>query len=100
MQRTTAEQQPTSLGTEALDGFREALLRLEQYEVERHAAAGGPAEGGRREILDAVRDALARIEAGTYGTCTACERPIEPARLDALPYVRRCVSCQRDLEHA
>jgi DnaK suppressor protein len=40
--------------------------------------------------LEAVRDALARIEDGSYGRCIDCGRPIEKARLDAVPWTPYC----------
>ena len=42
------------------------------------------------DTLDAVHDALARIEKGTYGTCIDCGRPIELARLEAVPWTPYC----------
>ena len=36
--------------------------------------------------------ALDRVDAGTYGTCELCGRPISPARLEARPTARTCVS--------
>lgn len=36
--------------------------------------------------------ALDRVAAGTYGTCELCGRPISPARLEARPTARTCVS--------
>ena len=35
--------------------------------------------------------ALARMEAGTYGICSRCGKPIEKARLKALPYADLCI---------
>ena len=37
-----------------------------------------------------VRDALERIEHGRFGACIDCGRPIEPARLEALPWTPYC----------
>ena len=34
-----------------------------------------------------------RIDAGTYGRCDRCGETIAPARLEALPHTRHCVSC-------
>ena len=51
---------------------------------------------GTREY-QALRDveaALTRLEDGTYGRCIVCGKPIEPARLDAIPETPYC------LEHA
>ena len=56
------------------------------------------------EVLDALdadgrsrarqfRAALARIDAGSYGTCVSCRRPINPARLEALPEIATCIDC-------
>ena len=40
--------------------------------------------------LEQVRDALQRIQDGTYGLCIDCGRPIEPARLEAVPWTPYC----------
>lgn len=40
--------------------------------------------------LQQVRAALQRINDGTYGFCIDCGRPIEPARLDAIPWTPYC----------
>jgi len=50
--------------------------------------------------LTEVRDALQRIEAGTYGKCTACGRPIEAARLEAVPWARYCLEDQKKQDRA
>ena len=52
---------------------------------------------GDRDIrqLTALDAALARVAAGTYGRCVRCERPIEPARLAALPEAALCADCIR-----
>ena len=46
------------------------------------------------QTLTEVRDALQRIEDGTYGQCIACGRPIEPARLEAIPWAAYCIADQ------
>jgi DnaK suppressor protein len=46
-----------------------------------------------RQRLTDLDDALSRIDAGTYGTCERCGKPIPPARLDARPAARTCVTC-------
>ena len=50
------------------------------------------------EMLQQVREALERIDRGEYGMCEACEEPIPPRRLEALPYARYCVACQTKAE--
>jgi RNA polymerase-binding protein DksA len=44
-----------------------------------------------------IRSALERLEAGTYGACTECGKPIDPERLEALPWAAHCIDCQRRL---
>ena len=51
-------------------------------------------------VLSQVRDALQRIEDGTYGRCTVDDEPIEPKRLDAVPWTPYCLKHQRLLEVA
>ena len=53
---------------------------------------------GDRVILSMVREALERIELKTYGTCVHCENPIQPKRLEAVPWARHCIACQGLLE--
>jgi RNA polymerase-binding protein DksA len=48
--------------------------------------------------LAMVEDALRRLEKGTYGICEKCGRPIDPARLEALPIAHLCVECKHRLE--
>jgi len=43
-------------------------------------------------------DALRRVEEGTYGICEDCDSPISPARLRALPFAKRCITCQEQFE--
>ena len=47
-----------------------------------------------REQLAEVSHALHKFEEGTYGLCDSCGQPIDPARLEALPQARRCMSCK------
>ena len=49
-------------------------------------------------VLQKVETALARFEDGTYGLCSDCGRPIDPARLEALPYAQLCLDCQSKQE--
>ena len=47
-----------------------------------------------QQSLIYVHNALSRIKNGTYGECEVCDEPIEPQRLQALPYATLC------MEHA
>ena len=43
------------------------------------------------ETLDEVLRAQARLAEGTWGTCEACGRPIDPDRLEFRPWSTTCV---------
>src|SRR3990170_4022575 len=61
------------------------------FERERDLSLGN----NLRDLLDKVRSALRRLDAGTYGTCERCGRPIDKARLRALPYSVLCIDCKK-----
>ena len=44
-----------------------------------------------------INSALTRIDSGTFGVCEACGKPIPRQRLQALPYVRNCVTCAQKM---
>jgi RNA polymerase-binding transcription factor len=48
-------------------------------------------ENNVRDLLQKISRALQRIDAGTYGICDRCGKPIEKARIKALPYVDLCI---------
>jgi DnaK suppressor protein len=48
-------------------------------------------ENNVRDLLGKIERALGRIEDGSYGMCSRCGKPIEKARLKALPYVDLCI---------
>jgi DnaK suppressor protein len=65
------------------DGTIEAVDRLNQIGI-----------GSRLEArLERVERALEKIADGTYGTCDACGKPIDPRRLRAAPESTVCVDC-------
>ncbi|HKQ32912.1 MAG TPA: TraR/DksA C4-type zinc finger protein, partial [Thermodesulfobacteriota bacterium] len=51
-----------------------------------------------RTELNLVNSALSRAEKREYGICSICDEPIPVARLEALPYTDRCVSCASESE--
>lgn len=61
------------------------------------AAAEHLARVATVEQLDAVRAevvrAIAKVDEGTAGRCDGCGEPIAAARLEALPWAVRCVTC-------
>lgn len=48
-------------------------------------------ENNVRDLLGKIDRALTRMDGGTYGICSRCRKPIEKARLKALPYVDLCI---------
>ena len=44
-----------------------------------------------RDLIQKIDRALKRIDDGTYGVCERCGKPIEKARIKALPYVDLCI---------
>jgi DnaK suppressor protein len=53
---------------------------------------------GDRRLLRDVVSALVRIEDGSFGTCERCREVIGEKRLEALPFARHCIGCQRLVE--
>jgi DnaK suppressor protein len=69
------------------EGFADSgQVTAERGEVEALA-------GTLLETLQDIEDALAKFEAGTYGTCERCGNEIQPARLEAMPAARLCITC-------
>src|SRR5262249_55447034 len=109
------------------DGYRRALLDLRARLSTR---LGADTAGAREQRLDVAADsadasvadeaesedfseaeldssvlaqidaALRRIDDGTYGQCLADGGPIEPKRLDAVPWAAYCIRHQKLLEEA
>ena len=48
-------------------------------------------ENNVRDLLRKIDGALRRMDAKTYGLCERCGKPIEKARLKALPYAELCI---------
>jgi DnaK suppressor protein len=46
-------------------------------------------------VLREIEAALKRIDEGTFGLCSACGRPIEPERLEHLPWTTLCAEDAR-----
>src|SRR5918995_5743356 len=53
---------------------------------------------GDRRLLRDVVSALARIDDGSFGNCERCGEVIAEKRLEALPFARHCIGCQRLVE--
>ena|SRR5215468_5274025 len=49
--------------------------------------------GSLRETLVDIDAALSKLEEGLYGRCESCGDEIAPARLEAMPAARLCITC-------
>ena len=47
-----------------------------------------------RFILKLIEEALERIKDDEFGDCVNCSKPIQPKRLEAVPWARHCITCQ------
>jgi DnaK suppressor protein len=52
------------------------------------------------QLRSLVRAALERLDEGSYGQCESCDRDISTARLKALPWASRCLSCEQEQERS
>jgi DnaK suppressor protein len=52
----------------------------------------------RNKMRQQIDEALAKLEEGTYGRCADCGAEITEKRLRAVPFARRCVTCQEKQE--
>jgi DnaK suppressor protein len=53
---------------------------------------------GDRRLLRDVISALQKLDDGAFGSCERCNEPISEKRLEALPFARHCIDCQRVIE--
>jgi DnaK suppressor protein len=53
---------------------------------------------GDRRLLREIATALRKMEDGSFGACERCGEAIAEKRLEALPFARYCIDCQRVLE--
>ena len=47
-----------------------------------------------RSLMAEIEHALARVDAGAFGECLQCGQAIGIKRLEAIPWVRYCLTCQ------
>src|SRR5581483_3672253 len=78
---SSSDQHMADLGSETFEREKDLSI-LEQVEAE----------------LADVDHALRRLDDGTYGVCEACGKPIDEARLEALPAARFCLDDQSKAE--
>jgi DnaK suppressor protein len=74
-------------------GFDEEFSDAGSYTFERERDLS--LSNNARDLIAKIRRALDRIDRGAFGGCEACGSPIEPERLDALPYATLCLADAR-----
>jgi DnaK suppressor protein len=88
LEDATGELNSSSLDDHLGDMASETHDREVEYGLEENAD----------EVVAEIDAALGRIEDGTYGTCTACGKPIGKERLEARPWATLCIDDQRRQE--
>ena len=79
-----------------LSGYSFHMADVGTDAMEREKAFLFASSEGR--LLMEIDEALRKVYAGEYGNCEVCEKPISRARLEAMPYVRLCLSCKEQEE--
>lgn len=51
-----------------------------------------------RDVLQLVEEALVRVGSENFGVCVVCEDEMDKKRLEAVPWAKRCLSCQEKQE--
>jgi len=51
-----------------------------------------------RDMLQLVDEALVRLDGRSFGVCVVCEEELDKKRLEAVPWAKRCISCQEKQE--
>jgi DnaK suppressor protein len=87
---TQLQQLGRAPGTTDLD-FDEGFADSGQVTAERGEVDA--IAGNLNENLAEIEAALVKIEDGTYGQCEDCGETIAPARLEAMPSARFCITC-------
>ena len=93
-QHESDESESDSLGELSHMDQHQADVGTETFEREKDLSI---LENVEAELAD-IEHALARLNDGTYGTCEACGRPIDEARLEAMPATRLCLEDQAAAE--
>jgi DnaK suppressor protein len=113
--RKRLEEERAELGRQATE-IEESSFRTPQSELtgevsfdEEYADAGTATfererdlslSNNIKDLTDKIQRALDRIDQGTYGLCARCGRPIEKARIRALPYATLCIKDKQAEERA
>lgn len=105
---SAADHDPTSALWGHLPALRMALLQQRRFRIEQLAELRNTVpvdevqvevtetlRRGARTALAYIEAALQRMDRGSYGRCVHCDAAIPLERLEILPAVALCMSCQR-----
>ncbi len=98
-ERTQGEQAVTS-SMEASDGTGISSEQADEANAVAEYDRNQAMLENDRALERKIQAALERLDAGKYGICERCGKPIDPRRLEALPYVTLGVDCQEIVERA
>ncbi|MGQ0670175.1 MAG: TraR/DksA family transcriptional regulator [Actinomycetota bacterium] len=103
--RAGLEEQRKNLRTEILKQGADPDTDDTSIDVERGFADSAHSTAERARVIAVVRAlrtnlrdvdrALTKMDLGTYGVCERCGSPIDPERLEALPWAILCISCKQ-----
>jgi len=94
LERTLNKTQRDSAGDLSAYSFHMADMGTDAMEREKTFLFAS-AEG---RLLYSVDEALRRLYRDEYGVCQSCGKDIGKARLEAIPHVSLCVTCQEKQE--
>jgi|SRR6201991_1971808 len=82
---------------EGADGV-EDIGEMSEFDLSRSVALDLATRNSH--LIQDIDDALGRIENGTYGQCVRCGKPLDEARLKAMPTAKYDEECQAAIEAA
>ncbi len=92
-ERASLSHQLAELGFGDAGGLKYDPNFADSSQVTAERGEAGALAGELTEALGEVEAAIARLGDGTYGHCERCGQQIAPARLEAMPAARRCITC-------
>ena len=90
IEQLEANARPTEEKRESTPFGKRDQGAVETFELEKRLTMEKRIKGQLAEVERALR----KIEEGTYGLCDGCGKPIDPARLEALPQANLCMVCK------
>jgi RNA polymerase-binding protein DksA len=99
-QREALKAEIAQIGVEPNDGMGYSTHPADDGSVAFEQSADLAMRINAERMLYQVERALTRMEEGSYGVCRECGKPIDQARLDAIPWTRFCIDCASKHEEA